>query len=479
MKTHLIVQARMGSTRLPGKVLRPFCGKPMLQFLMDRLKLVELADKIIVATTENPEDDAIELLAESMGWYVFRGSEKDVLGRFANAAKKYGSDIIIRISADNPLVDPEIVDRVISYLKFKEYSHVSTFEEPSYPYGVGCAGFTYELLEKADRNAESDFEREHVEPYMLKNTSVQTCYLKAPEAVAHPEICVTVDEEFEFEKVENIAKKIIKKHGIHFTTRHLVQERLDVRVLAVANGRLGLECVEYMVRENENLCGLIVHPPHQCRMRDEIIHASALSDKDIFTPDSLNDQAVFGWIKERRPDLITSLWASYIFPKDIIELIPRGVTNLHNSLLPLARGGEANIWTILDGHEAGGTLHYITPEIDKGPVIDMRKTECNSWDTGQSLYYRLEELLITMFKENWKYVKTGKVKTRSQVGKGSYHGYRASDPLRKIDLDEKYTARDLFNLLRAFSFPPYEGAYFYDDNGNRINVNIALNKGIR
>src|SRR5690606_1414962 len=109
------------------------------------------------------------------------------------------------------------------------------------------------------------------------------------------------------------------------------------------------------------------------------IEASGLSPADILSPSSLKTPEAISWIGERKPEIITSFWSRYIFPKALIDMAPRGITNLHNALLPWARGGEANIWTIIDGHPAGVTYHYVTEAIDEGPVIAQRPVDVRSW----------------------------------------------------------------------------------------------------
>ena len=145
-------------------------------------------------------------------------------------------------------------------------------------------------------------------------------------------------------------------------------------------------------------------------------------------------------------------------------------------MLPFARGGEANIWTILKKYTPGVTIHYINEKIDQGPIITQKKIKCFEHDTGKSLFIRSEKALLKIFKENWKQIKFGKVKAKEQDGKGSYHKYRSSNYLREIKLNKNYKARDLIDLLRAFSFAPFPGSYFYNRKGEKVYLEIKLKK---
>ncbi len=218
-----IIQARSGSSRLPRKVLRSFCGKSMLGFLIDRLKLSRRLDKIVVATTEKGEDDAVVEVATQHDVASFRGSEDDVLGRFAAAADAHEASIVVRISADNPLIDPDIVDRVVDALDDRSVDHVSTFARPSYPYGVGCAAFTRATLNRAAAMATAPEDREHVEPIMLRDPKTRTRYLEAPRNLARPDIVVTVDTQEDFERIELLCWLLLQGCGTEFSVEAVIE----------------------------------------------------------------------------------------------------------------------------------------------------------------------------------------------------------------------------------------------------------------
>ncbi len=171
MKTVLIVQARMGSTRLPGKVLMPAGGKPMLAHQIDRMRKVRFADELVIATTDEVQDDAIVVFCNSYGVQVFRGSQDDVLSRYAAAAKAYDADVIVRLTGDCPLIDPAVINEVISVYRglFDERSYASNTLERSYPRGMDVEVFSRALLDEADREARTQYDREHVTSFLIRN----------------------------------------------------------------------------------------------------------------------------------------------------------------------------------------------------------------------------------------------------------------------------------------------------------------------
>lgn len=168
MKTVIIVQARMTSTRLPGKVLKQVLGKTLLEYLMERLRRVTLADATVIATTTNDSDLPIVRLCQRLNVPVTRGSEHDVLARYFEAAKLHNADVIVRVTSDCPLIDPQVIDAVIRfYLDHRsEYDYVSNSLTQSFPYGMAAEVFSFDVLAQASREAVAEPEREHVSPFI-------------------------------------------------------------------------------------------------------------------------------------------------------------------------------------------------------------------------------------------------------------------------------------------------------------------------
>lgn len=168
-----IIQARMGSSRLPGKTMLKIDEQnPLLYYVIKQIQFSKLVDKIVVATTELPEDDIIFNFVKSLGIECFRGSEKDVLDRHYQCAKKYSFSIIVRIPSDKPLIDPQIIDLVINKFKLNSYDYVTNFLPYTFPYGTEVEVFSYEALEKTWKQAKLPSEREHVTPYIYNHKEV-------------------------------------------------------------------------------------------------------------------------------------------------------------------------------------------------------------------------------------------------------------------------------------------------------------------
>lgn len=164
-----IIQARMGSTRLPGKVLKKVLGKAMLEHQIERVKRSKTIDQIILATTSKSEDKQIVRLGKRLKVKVFAGSENDVLDRYYRAAVKFGvNGNIVRLTGDCPLMDPEIIDAVVNfYLKNKKNcQYANNVDPPTFPDGMDVEVFSFEALKTAWQNADLLSEREHVTPYI-------------------------------------------------------------------------------------------------------------------------------------------------------------------------------------------------------------------------------------------------------------------------------------------------------------------------
>lgn len=164
-----VIQARMNASRLPGKVLKDIAGKPMLEWVVSRVKQSQKVNEIVVATTTDPSDDAIEEFCKTIGAACFRGSAFDVLDRYYQAARIHKADVIVRITADCPLLDPVLIDDVIEELQTKSLDFAANRLPPpwkrTYPLGLDVEVCRMKAFEKAWKEAEKPFEREHVMPY--------------------------------------------------------------------------------------------------------------------------------------------------------------------------------------------------------------------------------------------------------------------------------------------------------------------------
>ena len=172
-----IVQARMGSSRLPGKVMMKIDDKnPIIHYVLEQLKHCNFLDEIIVATTVLKEDNVIENFVRKNNIKCFRGSEQDVLDRYYQCAKNYSLSAVVRITSDNPLVDPDIIDKIVTLFKTNDYDYVSNEQPPTFPLGYAVEVFSFSALETAWKKAELPSEREHVTFYFWKNMDKFKCF---------------------------------------------------------------------------------------------------------------------------------------------------------------------------------------------------------------------------------------------------------------------------------------------------------------
>lgn len=218
MKVLGIVQARMGSTRLPNKVLMNIMDKPLLWHMIYRLKHSKEITQLIIATSTNKIDDPIEIFCSSIDIECFRGSENDVLSRFYYAAIKYGGDIIARFTGDCPLIDPLISDDVIKTHIASSGDYSSNTLKRTFPRGLDTEVFSFRVLEKAFNNANKEYEREHVTPYIYENPKLfKLINLEAKGKLRRPDIRITVDTKEDLKLVREIYSQLYKPNQIFYT----------------------------------------------------------------------------------------------------------------------------------------------------------------------------------------------------------------------------------------------------------------------
>ena len=224
MKIVLIIQARLGSKRLPKKVLSEIEGMPMLSFQHERLKQSNLIDKLVIATTENSLDDDIVKLCVEENILYFRGSEKNVLKRFYDAATYFQASHIVRCNADCPLIDPAIVDLTIKeYLdEMPKYDYASTILDQTYPLGMHVEIFSYRTLTEAFQEAYKKEDLEHVTPYIYNNP-LRFSLLSIKNSKNISKYRWTVDYEKDLSFVRNTVKLLGLRNALKINTPELVK----------------------------------------------------------------------------------------------------------------------------------------------------------------------------------------------------------------------------------------------------------------
>jgi spore coat polysaccharide biosynthesis protein SpsF len=214
MKFSIIIQARLGSCRFPGKVLKYYKNYSILDILIKRIKKSKLINKIIIATTNKKKDQKIINYCKENKILFFRGSENDVLKRYYDAATKYNADIIVRITGDCPLIDPSIVSQVIRTFGHNNFDYVTNSNIRTYPDGMDVAVFSAKNLKKISNTTKNSHDREHVTLYFRrKNNNYSICNIMAPYNLHYPDLGLTLDEIKDFILIKKIFKKFKKNQN--------------------------------------------------------------------------------------------------------------------------------------------------------------------------------------------------------------------------------------------------------------------------
>ncbi|MFC1991140.1 cytidylyltransferase domain-containing protein [Chloroflexota bacterium] len=210
-----IIQARIGSTRLPGKVLANISGKPTLCHVIERVKHSKSVDAVMVATTTKREDEIITKVVQDCGVVCSRGSEEDVLDRYYHAALAIKADIIVRTTADCPFIDPQVIDKVVNhYINHRDsLDYVSNVLKPTYPDGLDVEVFSINVLEKAWQEAKKPAEREHVTPYIKNHPELfRLANVENKEDLS--QMRWTLDTEDDLQLIREVYARLYKKDEI-------------------------------------------------------------------------------------------------------------------------------------------------------------------------------------------------------------------------------------------------------------------------
>ncbi|GAB6100049.1 NTP transferase domain-containing protein [Halanaerocella petrolearia] len=208
-KVAAIIQARMGSTRLPGKVMKNLCGQSVLAHVIERVKQSDLIDEIIIATTVLDKDDVIVDESKNYDVKYYRGSEENVLSRYYYAAKENNIDTIVRITSDCPLIDPFVVDEIIKSYKENNYRLVTnagpSLEDRTYPRGLDTEVFSFKMLKRAFEKSEKEYQLEHVTPYIYENNEEIYYYKNETD---YSNYRLTLDEDDDLKLIKIIYSKL-------------------------------------------------------------------------------------------------------------------------------------------------------------------------------------------------------------------------------------------------------------------------------
>lgn len=210
-----IIQARTGSTRLPGKVMYPLDGKPALEHVVRRTAYADNVSNVVVATSRKPQDDVIAQYAPRFGVDVIRGSESNVLQRFEQAVEQYKPDIVLRITGDCPLISPQFIDASIGHIKSGNGEYVTTGLDRTFPRGITCEAFTADSFELVCAESTEPRHHEHVTPYFREHPEVFDLYnLESSEIFEEPwlqnrtDLRLTLDEPADYQLLETVYRDV-------------------------------------------------------------------------------------------------------------------------------------------------------------------------------------------------------------------------------------------------------------------------------
>ena len=231
LNTVLVTQARLGSTRLPNKVMLEINKKSLLEIHLERLKLAKEIDKIIVATTTNNSDELIYNKSIKLGFDSYRGSEENVLDRFYKAVKNYNPKWIVRVTSDCPLIDPILIDNVIKFVKKSDKDYGSNVLIEHFPDGQDIEVFKFSALKQAWEKAILKSELEHVTPYIRNNSDFYGkeifSSINFPCINNYSKIRMTVDEKKDFELIKVLVENLGTKCNWQDYTNYIVNNKLD------------------------------------------------------------------------------------------------------------------------------------------------------------------------------------------------------------------------------------------------------------
>ena len=231
MKIVATIEVRMTSSRLPGKPMLKVFGKTMIERLVSRLKKVEAIDCIVLATTTNKSDDVLVDLASKLNIISYRGSEQNVMNRVINAAESVEADVVVEITGDCPIIDPELIEQAISMFKINNVDYLSNGHFRSYPDGMDVQVFTIEAIKKSEKMTNSILDQEHVTLHIRNNPNIfKHLHIYAPPELYWPELGLTLDEKKDFDLLKVIIERFEEKNH-YFSCLEIIRflrERPDI-----------------------------------------------------------------------------------------------------------------------------------------------------------------------------------------------------------------------------------------------------------
>lgn len=250
------------------------------------------------------------------------------------------------------------------------------------------------------------------------------------------------------------------------------EERIRIGLFAARE--VGHAVARFLAERAEPPLCLVLDEAEGEAAREQIICAAGVDRSDVFLSSDLQRTETIAAFRERHLDLILLSWWPYILREPLISLPRLGCLNFHPSLLPYNRGKHYNFWAIVENAPFGVTLHWVDVGVDSGDIAYQSSIPVSWEDTGETLYHRAHKAIIELFMDKYAEIRLGHIpRVPQDLSKGSFHLAAELDSASQVELHRPYTARDLLNLLRARTFPPYPAAWFIE-GGKRYEVRVQI-----
>lgn len=247
-----------------------------------------------------------------------------------------------------------------------------------------------------------------------------------------------------------------------------------MRIIFLGNNWAAWRIAEWLSEQDEEIVAAAVHPPGREKYRDEIVRCLGLEDYRVFEASQLHTSEVLDSVRHLKPEIGISAYFGYILRAEFLDLLAAGCINVHPAFLPYNRGAYPNVWSIVEGTPAGVTIHYIDEGIDTGDIIVQREVPVEPFDTGETLYRRLEREAVSLFREAWPDIRAGNIaRVPQDRGQGTSHRVMDVNQIDEIDPEAEYRAKELIDILRARTFPPHPGAYIRVGN-RKVFLRLSL-----
>jgi len=242
---YVTIQARMTSTRLPGKVIMPAVNKPLLSLMVERLRRIKNTDGIILCTTTNDTDDPLKELADELGIHCYRGSEDNVMSRVLEGAQEFNADIIVETTGDCPLIDPDICTQVIDHYFETDADYTSNIYKRCYPIGMDTQIFSTKVLADAYARTQDDEEREHVSLHIYRHPErYKLTWIEAPDDQVDPHLRLTLDTPEDYQVIVKVFEELYPQKP-DFTLDDILQYLKDNPDVRAINNTIEHNWVQY------------------------------------------------------------------------------------------------------------------------------------------------------------------------------------------------------------------------------------------